>query len=68
VVLGASPTQFKATVNGTFLISGGTISGLSITRQGFYALPNTTALIPMSIGDIIGIIYSVAPVCTFLPR
>jgi len=68
VNLGVTPTTYTATRNGTLLISGGTILTLPLTRVSTYNLPITTALLPMSIGDVVTIGFTSPPSVIFYPR
>lgn len=69
VTVGASPTGFTARVAGFLLISGGTVSAVSLGRGATTtAFPAATALLPLSPGDTGTVTYSVAPTLTFIPR
>ena len=68
ITLGPTPATFQATANGSVLVSGGTVSALSLTRNNAYNLGMTSGLIPLSIGDILTINYTGAPVCIWFPR
>lgn len=67
ITVGPSPATFQATANGSVVISG-TVTGISITRNGTYNLGTTTNMVPMSIGDILTITYSALPTLTWMPR
>ena len=71
VNLGVSPTVYTATRNGTLIIQGGTISAITLnsrTSNPPYSLPVGTTIVPISVGDVVTITYSIAPVVTFFPR
>ena len=69
VILGTTPTVYTATKNGTLMIQGGAISQVTIGRVSTYTIPPAgTGYIPISIGDVITIYYTVAPTVTFFPR
>lgn len=69
VALGASPFTYSAAFDGTIVVTGGTVSALTLIRQGTsVATGLTTGLIPLSRLDQLQITYSVAPTVTFLPR
>jgi hypothetical protein len=66
---GASPYVYTAAFDGTVAVTGGTVSAITITRQGTsVATGITTGLIPLSRLDQLQVTYSVAPTMTFLPR
>lgn len=69
VTVGASPFSYTAAFDGTVVVTGGTVSAISLTRQGTsVATGITTGLFPLSRLDIIQVTYSGLPVMTFLPR
>jgi hypothetical protein len=65
-----SPWTFQSLFNGTLLISGGTVSGLTLSRDGvnFYAVGFTSGAVPMSRLDQVLVTYSGTPAATFFPR
>lgn len=67
VAVGASPTSFTASQNGSVVVSGGTISAVSLTRAGTAIAFGTTRSIPVANGDIVTVTYSVTPTINFLP-
>ena len=67
VTIGASPTTFKASVNGRMLVQGGTVSAIQLVRQSTYSTGLTSGYIPLSIGDQLTVTYSVAPTLTWFP-
>lgn len=69
VAIGASPFSYTAAFDGTMFVTGGTVSAISLTRQGTsVATGITTGLFPLSRLDILQVTYSGLPVMTFLPR
>jgi hypothetical protein len=69
VVLGASPTTYTASVNGTLLVAG-TVSAMTLASRGStatYTLP-ATGYIPLSIGDVVTLTYTGSPTVMFFPR
>jgi hypothetical protein len=67
VAVSASPTSFTASERGSVVISGGTISAVSLTRAGTVVNFGTTRSIPVANGDVVIVTYSVAPTISFLP-
>lgn len=64
-----SPFSYTAAFDGTVIVTGGTVSAISLTRQGTsVATGITTGLFPLSRLDLLQVTYSGAPVMTFLPR
>jgi hypothetical protein len=69
VTVGASPFSYTAAFDGTVIVTGGTVSAISVIRQGTsVATGITTGLFPLSRLDILPVTYSGLPVMTFLPR
>lgn len=68
VTVGASPFTFTAPANGTVAISIGTVSAVTLIRQGVSVATGVTdGLIPVSRLDQVQITYAVAPTVAFLP-
>jgi hypothetical protein len=67
VVVGASPTAFKATQRGQLLVTGGTVSSITVTRKNTYTPGGTSGYFPMSPGDVVTITYTGLPTVTFFP-
>ena len=69
VIVGASPITYTATEPGTVIISGGTLTALTLTRGLVtVALAITDRIIPVGINDIVVITYSIAPIAIkFVP-
>lgn len=63
VTVGTSPYTYKAPVGGTLMVSGGTVTQISFSRDGanFFILGVTAGAIPMSQGDQVVLTYSVGP-------
>ncbi len=68
IVPTGSPFNFTANVKGTLIISGGTVSAISLIRGGII-IPLSTVrplIVPISIGDTIRTTYTVTPTLQFL--
>lgn len=68
VSVGASPFSYTAGVDGTLIISGGTVSAISLVR-GITTIPLSTVrplAVPISIGDTVIVTYTVLPTLQFL--
>lgn len=69
VTLTGSPFDFLATGDGLVVVSGGTVSAISYGRNGtFTALGITAGLIPVKLGDVVRVTYTVAPTVSFIPQ
>lgn len=68
VAVGDSPFEYQATTIGNLLITGGTVSAISLTR-GNVTVDCTTnpRFVPMTAKDIVTITYSVLPTINFVP-
>ena len=64
---GASPFTYTATTIGNLLISGGTVSAVSLVRGATSIACPTSGFIPMAGKDSVVITYSVAPTLSFIP-
>lgn len=67
ITVGASPFAYTATVKGTVFVKDGTVSTISITRNSLYNVGIVDGPIPVSVGDVVTITYSVAPTAVFFP-
>lgn len=68
VVVGASPFAFAATSNGIYIVTGGTLSQMSYTRNGTAVNFGTnTRVISMRRGDTVTVTYTGAPTAAFVP-
>ena len=69
VTVGASPFVFQANVPGHLLVQGGTVSVITIMRDGAtaYTTGLTVGFIPLSKLDQATVTYSVLPTLTFFP-
>jgi len=70
-IVGASPFAFTPNVNGTVIISGGTVSLITLTR-GTVVINIATSttnpvIIPISIADTITVTWSVKPTIQVVP-
>lgn len=69
VAVGGSPFTYTAAFDGTIVLTGGTVSAVSLIRQGISVATGIAAgLIPLSRLDQLQITYSVVPTMTFFPR
>lgn len=68
IVVGASPFDYRVKEPGTFIITGGIITGVRLTR-GSVAITLATAnnIIPVGINDVVRVTYSVLPTLRLLP-
>ena len=68
LTISASPFSYTAKEPGTVAISGGTVTGVTLTRGAIsIVLGSTPKIIPMAINDIVSITYSVLPTIQFIP-
>lgn len=67
---GASPWVYTALQDGWLILSGGTVSAITLSRDGttFYATGWTTGVFPMSRLDQTKVTYTGAPTATYFPR
>lgn len=72
VTVGTSPFDYVAAEPGNLFITGGTVSGITLTRGSdtITVFPSTAnpRLVPISIGDTVEITYSVKPTIKFIPQ
>lgn len=68
VTVGASPYTYTALASGALAVSGGTISAISIIRQGVTVATGViSGVLPVSRRDQVTITYTVLPTVVFLP-
>jgi hypothetical protein len=69
VTVGASPYDYNATRKGTVIVSGGTVSAISFSRDGvtFYSTGQTAGMFTLNATDRLRITYTVLPTVTFVP-
>lgn len=68
VTVTASPYTYRAGSAGSLAVSGGTVSGIAITRNNVTAPTGATSgIIPVSNGDLVTITYSGLPAVSFIP-
>lgn len=66
--LTGSPFSITFNANGTYIVTGGIISAITLTR-GSVAIDLTgQVIIPIRIGDMLTVTYSVVPTLQFLPN
>lgn len=70
ITVGGSPFSYTANSNGNLIVSGGTVSLITLTRgTDTIIIATSTAtprIVPISIGDTITVTYSVLPTLQFL--
>jgi hypothetical protein len=68
--VGISPFSFVAPSGGTAILTGGTVSNVSFSRDGdtSYVTGQTSGMFTMSQGDSLIITFSQLPTLTFIPR
>ncbi len=69
VVLGVSPFVYTNAVKGTVIVSGGTVSDISFSRDGtnYYTTGQTAGMFTINAQDFLRITYTVPPTTTFVP-
>lgn len=69
LTVGASPFAYTAKEPGNLAITGGTVTGLALIRGEASIIlgAGTNKIIPMSINDIVNVVYSVLPTIQFVP-
>ncbi len=69
VVLGVSPYVYTNAVKGTVIVSGGTVSDISFSRDGtnYYTTGQTAGMFTINAQDFLRITYTVPPTTTFVP-
>lgn len=71
ITVGSSPFEYLSAEPGNIFITGGTVSGITLTRgpDTITIAPDTSIprLIPLAVDDLIEITYSVIPTIKFIP-
>jgi hypothetical protein len=68
ITVTASPSSFTANENGSFVISGGTVSNIQITRGvTTIAVGFTSGIVPVKQNDIVIVTWTVIPTVNFIP-
>ena len=67
ITVSASPFAYTAQSNGNVLVTGGTVSAISLTRVSAHATGLTAGFIPVDNKDIVTVTYSSLPTMTFIP-
>jgi hypothetical protein len=62
-----SPFAYTATAGGVVVVTGGTVTGIALTRGSAVAMGQTTGNFPVRNGDILTVTYSASPTMTFIP-
>lgn len=70
ITVGASPFAYTAQAAGTVVVSGGTVSAITLKRgtPAAISVGETAGVIPVSAGDIVSVTYSAAPTMSLVPR
>jgi hypothetical protein len=63
----ASPYTFTASASGRVLISGGTVTNVHLIRGGV-SIVVPAGFVPVSQGDAVAVVYTVAPSVWFIPE
>lgn len=70
ITIGISPFSYTANSNGSLIVSGGTVSNISLIRGTTTIIVATSTvnpvIIPISIGDTVQVTYTVSPTMQFL--
>jgi hypothetical protein len=69
ITVSASPFSYQAEEPGNIYISGGTVSGITLTRGADTITLSTVrpCLVPVAVADIVTVTYSVLPTIKFIP-
>lgn len=68
LIVGASPFEYNAVEPGTVAITGGTVTGVLLTRgTNTIDLGASVKLVPVAIGDIVDVTYVILPTMQFIP-
>lgn len=70
ITVTASPFSYTAPQGGAVIVQGGTVSLIQLSRDGTtnYATGMTQGIVPVALGDIVIVNYTVTPTMTFIPR
>lgn len=70
ITVGTSPYSYTPNANGTVIVSGGTVSNISLIRGSTTITIATSTtnpvVVPVSIGDTVKVTYTVLPTIQFL--
>lgn len=66
-VVGASPWRFTASTTGNLVLSGGTISAVTLSRGGTTAAFGVQRTVPMANNDVATVTYSGVLTASFVP-
>jgi hypothetical protein len=67
VAVTASPFSYTSQANGHVLVTGGTVSSITLTRVSAHPTGLTTGLIPVGNKDVVTVTYTGLPTMTFIP-
>ena len=62
-----SPFEYQAVEPGHVAVNGGTVSQIQVTRGGNFTVQVSANIVPVAIGDVVRVTYSVAPTLIFMP-
>lgn len=63
-----SPFTYSSNMKGNLVVSGGTVTAISISRSGtFYATGQTSGVFTLAANDQLMIVYSAVPTLVFMP-
>jgi hypothetical protein len=67
ITVTASPFSYTAQSNGSVLVTGGTVSAISLIRSSTYVTGLTSGLFPVSNKDVLKVTYTGLPTMVFFP-
>ena len=67
ITVAPSPFEYEAKEPGNLYVTGGTVSGITLTRGSDTITITGEILIPVAVNDIVEITYSVLPTVKFIP-
>lgn len=69
ITVGASPYAYTASVRGSVAISGGSVSDITLTRNGTVVPTGlTSGMVSVMNGDVVTVTYTTAPTMNFVPE
>ena len=70
ITVGASPFAYTATATGSVAVSGGAVTNMTLTRGGTVVWNTTlsSAVIPVTLNDVVTVTYTTAPTMNELPN
>ncbi|HUN00406.1 MAG TPA: hypothetical protein PLI96_07980 [Halothiobacillus sp.] len=67
ITVGASPFAYTAPNTGSVVVSGGSVSSISLTRNVLIATGVTAGILSVKAGDVLTVTYSALPTMNLLP-